>query len=399
MYKQSSKYYDKGAKVHFSDFDHLTIWREEIKYKIRVHENGRNALSLKNWSRWRKKDLGEIINNVKSACHKSDNLLEHRFGDLKSSERVLYKFRGQTKTRELAEHLYDFFKGKADLSVRFDSLIGYFEENGLNPSWAFVSYLAFLSDENYKYLPIRDDWIQKLFNIYGTDKKLAKKKSWQEYRLILTLADIVDKELKKKHYHPRNPIDVHSYMWVVARHFKDPLPSDFDFDSHQEFPPQYEEEIVEEEERKIQPEIDVLSDDEVDNKLQEFEAGSTPVEEKEKVGKTYGNKYKRRALLSAMMKRKYHYTCQICGINTFEDKRGYNYTETHHILPRGREGPDKPSNTVVVCPTCHRKFDKGNAKTLIEVYKLLKQKGLFSDFESLKDKRIISETIFNQIVS
>jgi len=55
------------------------------------------------------------------------------------------------------------------------------------------------------------------------------------------------------------------------------------------------------------------------------------------------------------LKKLYNGRCQVCRM-TFKTKHGENYAEIHHLKPIGEEGSDRPSNMVVVCPTCHRKF-------------------------------------------
>ena len=110
------------------------------------------------------------------------------------------------------------------------------------------------------------------------------------------------------------------------------------------------------------------------------------------------NTYERDSQLAAIMKIKNNHICQICETPTFESKDGNFYTESHHIIPRGKGGADDPKNILVVCPTCHEKFDKGSEKTLIEVYRILKQKKLFPNFEILKEIGEISESIYKEIM-
>ncbi|MGI0102946.1 MAG: HNH endonuclease [Nitrosotalea sp.] len=114
--------------------------------------------------------------------------------------------------------------------------------------------------------------------------------------------------------------------------------------------------------------------------------------------KSIVNTYERDSKLSAIMKIKNNNICQICNIQTFESKDGHFYTESHHIIPRAKGGADDPKNILILCPTCHKKFDKGSDKTLIEIYHLLKLKGLFSNFKILKKIGEISEVVYNEIL-
>lgn len=54
------------------------------------------------------------------------------------------------------------------------------------------------------------------------------------------------------------------------------------------------------------------------------------------------------------------YHCQICG-ECIELPNGQSYVEAHHLIPLGapHNGPDVPSNIIVVCPNHHAMLDLG----------------------------------------
>jgi len=62
----------------------------------------------------------------------------------------------------------------------------------------------------------------------------------------------------------------------------------------------------------------------------------------------------------AELKRRYDDQCQVCGCR-LEQGDGAGYSEVHHIKPLGRShnGPDTPSNMLVLCPNHHADFDNG----------------------------------------
>lgn len=151
-----------------------------------------------------------------------------------------------------------------------------------------------------------------------------------------------------------------------------------------------------EQELRKSSKIDAMSDDEL-NKFIESKERSGGLEKSRKSA-TVTVSY-RDPELAAAMKKRANYTCQICGQPTFEGKDGHNYTECHHVIPRGNNGPDSPGNIVIVCPTCHRKFDSGSEKTMIELYKKIKEKGLFSDFETLRRLGVISDVIYSKVIN
>ena len=129
-------------------------------------------------------------------------------------------------------------------------------------------------------------------------------------------------------------------------------------------------------------------------KLEEFEANK-PVSTSKKIESEH---LSRNPELASRMKIKHNHTCQVCEIPTFKNKNGdYHYTESHHTIPRASGGPDIPSNILIVCANCHRKFDSGDEATLLETYKILKQKNIFDKFDSLRECDAISENLFNRL--
>lgn len=67
--------------------------------------------------------------------------------------------------------------------------------------------------------------------------------------------------------------------------------------------------------------------------------------------------------LARQMKLLHSDQCQICGL-ALEKADGQTYSEAHHIIPLGapHNGPDVPSNILVVCPNHHALCDFGAIK-------------------------------------
>jgi len=131
-----------------------------------------------------------------------------------------------------------------------------------------------------------------------------------------------------------------------------------------------------------------------DEKLLEFES-SKPISTTKKIESISQS---RNPELASRMKIKRNHICQVCEIPTFKNKNGdYHYTESHHIIPRALGGPDIPSNILIVCANCHRKFDSGDESTLLETYGILKQKNILENFDSLIEYNAISENLFNEL--
>ncbi|MFH1584487.1 MAG: HNH endonuclease [Actinomycetota bacterium] len=65
--------------------------------------------------------------------------------------------------------------------------------------------------------------------------------------------------------------------------------------------------------------------------------------------------YKRDVRFPWILKEKYNYTCQVCGIN-IKLPNNKKYIESHHIIPLSEGGKDTLLNMISVCPNCHKKF-------------------------------------------
>jgi 5-methylcytosine-specific restriction endonuclease McrA len=108
--------------------------------------------------------------------------------------------------------------------------------------------------------------------------------------------------------------------------------------------------------------------------------------------------YFRDPVLSVLMKEKHKHTCQLCNQRTFLGRTGNLYTESHHVIPRSKNGPDLPNNILILCPTCHKIFDKGTPDVLIDTYRKIKRDRLFSNFEGLLKAKEITKPMYQKIL-
>jgi 5-methylcytosine-specific restriction protein A len=73
--------------------------------------------------------------------------------------------------------------------------------------------------------------------------------------------------------------------------------------------------------------------------------------------KTLSTQFDRNLAVSELAKRRADGKCQLCNQDApFKNKDGEPYLETHHIILLSRNGEDTISNTVALCPNCHRKM-------------------------------------------
>ena len=96
---------------------------------------------------------------------------------------------------------------------------------------------------------------------------------------------------------------------------------------------------------------------------------TTPVQVQREI-----NVYSRNNALRAFVKSRAKYSCEMpdCDYIAFEKENGEKYIEVHHLIPLSEGGEDSISNTVALCPTCHRKIhysqNKGQLKEILEEY-------------------------------
>lgn len=86
------------------------------------------------------------------------------------------------------------------------------------------------------------------------------------------------------------------------------------------------------------------------------------------------NTYIRDEFIAAQTKANAHGFCELCGKPApFNDKNGDPYLESHHVVWLSRGGADNLSNTVALCPNCHKKMhvvdDKNDLEKLAAIAK------------------------------
>ena len=70
----------------------------------------------------------------------------------------------------------------------------------------------------------------------------------------------------------------------------------------------------------------------------------------------------------------------ICKVKHFRQANGERYCEVAHIIPNSVSQNNNSNNLIVVCPTCHKKFDLGKISLRIELYDKLRANFPGKDF-------------------
>lgn len=129
---------EKANGEAFTNFQHPFLVDDEVSYKWTAYRNGRDALSLDKWHRWKAGD-GRTIQAVKDACllpGVGANWLEHRFGAKGNSDAPLYRVEGRVQIKELEEQLHTLMIGGSDspnaFARRFDMFADYLRNRHLS---------------------------------------------------------------------------------------------------------------------------------------------------------------------------------------------------------------------------------------------------------------------------
>ncbi|MEN8398425.1 HNH endonuclease [Acinetobacter towneri] len=111
-----------------------------------------------------------------------------------------------------------------------------------------------------------------------------------------------------------------------------------------------DEETIQTWQEKRQKQAKKLSLDELKDRVSK----SNPISNEYK---TVVKQYVRSAYVVEYAKRLAKGVCQLCDQPVpFHDKKGIPYLETHHIVWLARGGEDTISNTVALCPNCHKRM-------------------------------------------
>ncbi|PZS09258.1 MAG: hypothetical protein DLM70_01815 [Chloroflexi bacterium] len=193
----------------FTGWRHDVLLDHEINYKHKALADGRHALELNRWASWKPGD-GRILRRLRAACAPSvsGNLLTHRYGGPNPLQVA-----DTAAIRGLETAAFEFMTGDKDIGERFDDFAEYLREHHLGSDWRFVSYLAFLAT-NGAVFTVPPSKFDALVQYYGIDERIAGRVEWTRYKVLEDLAEALRRFLVS--YGDADPIQLQSYMWVVA---------------------------------------------------------------------------------------------------------------------------------------------------------------------------------------
>jgi len=127
--------------------------------------------------------------------------------------------------------------------------------------------------------------------------------------------------------------------------------------------------------REVESEISVLKKPK--RSVSEIESDIDKINKKIlKVGPKKGIIYrneeqnKREKIIVTLLKER-HEKCMVCNIPHFKKENNVAYSEVHHLIPWSTSYDDSRENLVVLCPTCHKKFDHAKISERFSMYEQL----------------------------
>lgn len=205
----------------FEGFDHSYFAESETGYKRRIYHEARRTLQRSTWDQ-ALSEPGRITHLVAEATLCCGNLLERRYGD-NNSAKALYTTRREgtvEQKRTMDAHLVRLFDGPMApeaFGPRVDAFADYLRAERLGCPWDFIAYLAFIADDEQRYVPIKSTAIQYALQYYGDDSPLAGRVEWHRYMAVLRLLDDLAALLEPL-YGSVSRLDIQGYLWLVTEY-------------------------------------------------------------------------------------------------------------------------------------------------------------------------------------
>lgn len=209
---------DGGDGVPFTSFGHRFFVTNEVSYKSDSLRRGREALRLDQWCKWLKTP-GRITEALKDACKPtvSHNLMEHRYGEAKSSYSTLYRLQTGLAISAFEHQVFALLGASKEteqaFGEEFDRFAEHLRSQRLGCKWDFLAYLMFLLRPE-RCFPIRSSHFENVLRFYGVEEEITGRVTWERYRTILAVADALKSELSV--YGTPTAIEIQSYMWVIS---------------------------------------------------------------------------------------------------------------------------------------------------------------------------------------
>jgi len=200
-----------GEFISFATCDWLK--GDEVGYKHEVWDDGTEALDLDDWPHLLESP-GGISGRVADAMRRARNLVPLRYGDASFLGWTAAEGDVRRELELLTLKLMAAGESPAEVMGHLDELCLFLGDHHLPCQWQPLSYLLFLRDPD-AFFPVHAGHFQRLLDFLGVPVRIYGRVTGEGMTALLELADVLTDDLAD--LGPRDLIDVHSYMWVVAR--------------------------------------------------------------------------------------------------------------------------------------------------------------------------------------
>jgi hypothetical protein len=193
----------------FRDADYLETERE---YKWDSHLRWRESLGLQ--------EFGELLRagrHDEIAARAVRIEQRSRYSMLFSFEKMALRDAVKTArgAHTFAEGLFAFLHGDGELQPRFDAWVNAVASLPRKQTrvltWPIVTVFGLIAQPEH-HMFMKPKTMQEAARVYGFDLEYRSRPNWRTYSLLLELAARVRSE--QRDLHPRDMIDVQSFLWV-----------------------------------------------------------------------------------------------------------------------------------------------------------------------------------------
>jgi len=355
--------YKTSGDSNFRSFSSNETTEEQEGYKYKIYDLARENLDFRNWTedmigsrKIHEKSVESIRLRVEG---ENNNLVDWRLVDRYASGELI-----KTDTEELEQLLYDLYRDIRDEGEIFAEL-----REVLGSNYSLLAYLYFIKDRR-RFLPISTTRFDKGFELLGVDYKSSYQCNWGNYTQYNLLIEEVKFLLMEKGVADVSLLDAHSFLWIISKDLEkegddgegigiklwNKKPSIVREDDYRR--------KVEKQEKATRK----ISDSELAERLKDI-----PDKVRRKV--VIATAYERNPLVADYARRRANGICELCKEKApFNKKDGTPFLEIHHIQWLSKGGEDNISNTVALCPNCHRKMHILNLDEDVNYLKALEKK-------------------------
>lgn len=291
---------------------------QEEDYKSDISEAARRELNFKNWNKsWI--GTGKINQCAIKAINKCGNLVN--VNQITHFKNILNP--NNSKYNPNAEKvLYNIYSNPScDEKSAFEDAVKIF-----GAKYDLIAFLFFIKDDT-RFLPTSSGHFDKAFKKLGIDYIMSFNCNFDNYKGFIEIINeirYIMEDVLEMEGSPRL-IDAHSFVWIIQG------------EKYNNWNPNNNDSAI----------IEQMTEE----AIQKDYSGSG----KKKVAtSTY---YLRSKEVVDETKRRAKGICQLCNNPApFLDNEGKPYLEAHHVIWLSRGGLDSTTNTVALCPNCHKRM-------------------------------------------